>query len=407
MKNIVRATKKISFNLKKMHQKEEVRCAANLAFLERLSRNNEMIKFLRFLHKEINTPQFKAYLKKNSIGFVQMVDHLRVHSMGAIDDHDIIGVVAEHHIMAQLDMESDELDPLTNGEMDKLYNANKRTAKEIGKGHIDSNKAALKLDEDYKFDEMTPEKAVEFLSAFIERMIDHLKNDNKELTERELKAVQILIKYRVRITKMNYVLKITITRWKKFIEKIDEALKHNAAKLKACHQKIEDLLKAWKGFIKARKEKQQDCDDQIARIKATIKAIERAIKIYTNRVYSADPKYKKRVADYIKDSKFDETFDEFERRKSIGEIKNFNPKEGTSGSILEIISGKTYVIKSKKFGSYLQSAAGDKIDFVADDHVYWIITEESAGIYSVLNFNNRVFLSFGTIVVNSVAHNKG
>jgi len=307
--NISRAQKKIAANLKAVERREASRCKNNILFLDKVREARQVRHFLVYLVKQMSKKSFANTIKNNAAAFLSLREV-------ALNQHeDSIAELMKIHFMSQFfEEEAHPSKGYTDEQLDKMFNVHKRSDKEIGSGHVDNKKAALKLDT-YHYTEESAADYVNGVVKFIRGIISEIDGNIKKLREAEEDAVAHYQAYRQKIEYENISLTIYIKQCKEFIVQLKKDIEANKVVLQKCLEEIPPL----EAILHAHQKAYKDAYDAYVARRANLEnvvipTLKLAKKKYIAQVEKvAGKKFSARISDYAADEKFDKTKN-FEKR---------------------------------------------------------------------------------------------
>mgnify|MGYP002623723432 FL=1 len=318
-RNIREAEETIQRNNAAVDEREAARCQATLLYIQRLKENQDALAFLHFLKGKIADPSFKEYLRRNHAAVGELKTHVGTNSTIGI------GLLTKHQLLALL--QQDDYVGLDRADLEATYNVNHRTDDEIGTGHIDNERDSLTRDS-YSTTIRDIDLFISQLLSFLDQLIAETTQAITRLEDAEYASVQDLIAFKNEIELQNKVLIKYIAIWRNYVSQLSDVVKTNQEALSECRAGIPPLEKQLED---ARDTLRSDTEDYQERRKSqenTISMLEKVINLYITKVIGENPEiYKKRVDDGLDDTIYDDTFKDFEHRKSSDDIDDWRNQE--------------------------------------------------------------------------------
>ncbi len=231
---------RIIINAKLLKKFKKQRCDSNILFVKNLREHMEGLTILRFLRKDI-VQYFRRKSNKTRPSFLavnmsQKIDSL-IQFSGLLDDN--------HRLMlTELSRFASKVNKHVRN-VKRFTKVKKRTKKQIGKGHIDNRKKALKRlktpkwERKAKFNLRTKRRIL----GMIDALIKHLRKSRARLTRDELRASNDFAVFQSKMLKENAHLRRSIKKLTRKIKNMIITLAKAVKHLKRLWKLVKNALK--------------------------------------------------------------------------------------------------------------------------------------------------------------------
>eukprot|EP01017_Pseudomicrothorax_dubius_P000703 TRINITY_DN0_c2423_g1_i2.p1 TRINITY_DN0_c2423_g1~~TRINITY_DN0_c2423_g1_i2.p1 ORF type:complete len:336 (-),score=132.16 TRINITY_DN0_c2423_g1_i2:102-1109(-) len=182
----------------------------------------------------------------------------------------------------------------------------KRTAEEVGTGHIDNNKGPLEVKSE-SFDVPTGDELKDKILELISSLIQKLQKMAASLQEHEITSADYYVKYRISLEREIVDLLAEIKAADQFVERNWAIAEVMAAEVEDCQGVLAEFQSSIDQAQNTYNTEKETYDRKVARTREEMNIVDDVLRLYENQVVKKKDKFENRAEDYIANKNFDET----------------------------------------------------------------------------------------------------